>query len=328
MGRLALTLACGPYDRTEALHNGVVQLEGIDLTYLAIQSPPEIFTRMVNKQAFDVAEMGLTMHVIRQARGDFPFVALPVFPLLMFRHGYIFINVKSNIKEPKDLEGKRIGLLNYSQSAVIWIRGLLQHEYGVDLDGVRWFTGGVNVPELPNTTQSLPDRPLSLTYIGADKTLNAMLADEEIDALIGARKPDCLGKVPEVRRLFPNYREVEKEYYRRTGIFPIMHDVVIKASLYQEHPWIAESLYKGFVEAKRWALQQMRFSGAARYMLPWLFDDIEETEALFGDDPWPYGVEPNRKTLETLVQYLVEQGFLAKAIPVDELFVPIVAVGE
>lgn len=327
MPPLRVTLACGPYDRTEALRSGGVRPEGIDLNYVSIQSPPEIFARMVSKQPFDASEMSCAHAFIRKGQGDFPFVALPVFPSRMFRHGFIFVNSSSRIREPKDLEGKKVGVPEYSQTAAVWIRGLLQHEYGVALDTIQWYAGGVNAPGRPDVLVNLPDAPVSITRV-ADRPLNDLLVDGEIDALIGARRPVAFGRDPRVRRLFPNYRELEREYYRRTGIFPIMHTLVIREPFYREHPWIAESLYKALVEAKERCLQQMRFSSTLRYTLPWLHADLDEMSEVFGPDPWPYGLEPNRKTLDTLVQYLVEQRLLRQLVALEELFVPITRLSE
>ncbi|MGH2361651.1 MAG: ABC transporter substrate-binding protein, partial [bacterium] len=258
---------------------------------------------------------------------DFPFVALPVFPSRMFRHGYIFVNAEAGIRKPEDLRGKRIGVPEYSQTAAIWIRGLLQHEFGVSLETIRWFSGGVNAPGRPDVLVNLPDAEVSITRV-KDRTLNDMLVDGQIDALIGARKPAAFGRDPRVQRLFPNYREREVDYYRKTGIFPIMHTVVIKEELYREHPWIAESLYKAFAQAKELCLTGMRFSSALRYMLPWLQSDLEELNEIFGPDPWPYGLGPNHHVLTTLVQYLVEQRLLRRAMPLEELFVPLTLIGE
>ncbi|HZT07540.1 MAG TPA: ABC transporter substrate-binding protein [Chloroflexota bacterium] len=332
MGNLALTVACGPYDRTEALRTGAVLVEGIDLTYLPIQSPPEIFNRMVQKDSFDVAEMSVSLYMTRRSEGRFPFVALPIFPSRLFRHGFIFVNVDAGIREPKDLEGKRVGVQEFRQTAAVWIRGILHREYGVDLDSIHWLEGGVNAPRHPGTVMDLrPEEHQAVglvEFIPEGRTLSDMLASGEIDAFIGARRPFSLGKSPRVARLFPNYRAVERAYYQKTGIFPIMHTLVLRERLYAEKPWVAESIFKAFEQAKAWALEQMRFSGAMRYMLPWLYDDIDELDALFGADPWPYGLEPNRATLETLMQFLVDQRFLPKPTPVDQLFVPIVTANE
>lgn len=326
MPALRVTLACGAYDRTEALRTGVVQPEGIDLTYVAIQSPPEIFARMIATQSFDVSEMSCAHTLIHRSRGDFPFVALPIFPSRMFRHGYIFVHTAAGIRGPQDLEGKRIGVPEFSQTAAVWIRGLLRHEYGVTLEKVQWFSGGVNAPGRPDTLVNAPDG-VAVTRI-QDRTLNDLLLNREIDALIGARKPAAFGRDPRIVRLFPNYREVEQQYYRKTRIFPIMHTVVIRESFYRDHPWIGESLYKAFVQAKEWCLTQMRFSSSLRYTLPWLHADLEEMTDMFGADPWPYGLEANRTVLTTLVQYLVEQRLLRQPVALEELFVPLTMLGE
>ncbi len=327
MPPLRVTLACGPYDRTEALRTGAVQAEGIDLNYVAIQSPPEIFARMVATEAFDASEMSCAHALVKKGLVEFPFVALPVFPSRMFRHGFIFVNTNAGIRSPKDLEGKRIGVPEYSQTAAVWIRGLLQHEYDVNLETVRWFTGGVNGPDRPDALVIRPDQEVSMTRV-RDRPLNDLLVAGEIDALIGARRPAALGKDSRVARLFPNYREREREYYKKTGIFPIMHTLVIREALYAEHRWIAESLYKAFVEAKAWCLTQMRFSSTLRYTLPWLHSDLDELAEVFGSDPWPYGLEANRDVLNTLVQYLVEQRLLPRPVALEELFVPLTLLSE
>ena len=328
MPNLKLSVGCGDYDRTEALRSGVVQPEGIDLTYVPIQSPPEIFARMVKNHAFDFSEMSTSMYLTLRAKEEFPFVALPVFPSKVFRHGFVFVNTGSGIRTAKDLEGRRVGVPEYRQTAAIWIRGILQHEYGVDLDTIQWFEGGANVPREPDVLDLRPDREIDIRFIGPEKSLNDMLEAGEIDAMIGARKPFSLDTSPRVERLFPDYREEEKAYYRKTGIFPIMHTLVVDEALYREHPWVAESMFKAFSQAKEWCLERMRFSGTMRYTLPWLFADIDEMSEVFGGDPWAYGLEPNRPALEALIQYLHDQKFLANKVAVEDMFLPIVTSNE
>jgi 4,5-dihydroxyphthalate decarboxylase len=326
MPLLPLTLACGPYDRTEALRTGLIRPEGLDLTYVAIQSPPELFTRMLAGEAFHASEMSMAHALIHRGKGDFPFVALPVFPSRMFRHGYIFVNTGAGIRGPKDLEGRRIGVPEYSQTAAVWIRGLLQHEYGVDLSSLTWISGGVNAPGRPDTLVNWPEG-VTITKIN-DRALNDLLVEGEIDALIGARRPAALGKDARVTRLFPDYRSLERTYYRKTKLFPVMHTIVVREAFYQEHRWIAESLYKAFVAAKAWAVEQMKFSSSLRYTLPWMHAELEEMAEVFGPDPWPYGLEANRHVLTTLVQYLVEQRLLAHPLPIEDLFIPLTLLGE
>ncbi|MGE3643797.1 MAG: ABC transporter substrate-binding protein [Beijerinckiaceae bacterium] len=325
MSRLPITMACGPYDRMEALSLGHVRPEGIDLRYIAIQSPPEIFARMIKSRSFDIAEMSMAHYMISRIRGDFPFVAIPVFPSRVFRHGFIFVNRNAGINEPKDLEGKRVGVQEYRQTAGVWLRGILQHDYGVDLNTIHWVEGGVNEPRAPDEDMDLrPVRPISLELIPEDRTLNDMLEAGEIDAYFGARTPGALTRGKNVARLFPDYRAREKDFYSRTGFHPIMHTLVIREDLYREQPWIPESIYKACEESKRWILQQMRFSGAQRYMFPWLHDEIAEMDTLMGSNPWPYGVPANRKILEAFMSYLVDQAFIEAVRPIEDMFTPII----
>ena len=317
MANISLTIAGGPYDRMEGIRSGAVQIEGIDPTYVSIASPVEIFTRMIKQNAFDVSEMSLTTLLSVRSRIEFPFVGIPVFPSRAFRHGFIFVNSRAGINTPRDLEGRRIGVQGYRQTASVWIRGILKDEYGVDFSGVRWVDGG-------GSQLDKPIAGVTIERAGGMPALSEMLAQGKIDAFMGASAPLSFGKSPDVARLFPNYREVEREYFQRTRIFPIMHAVVIRARLYEEKPWIAESLFKAFSASKQLALRSMRFSGAMRYMLPWLYDDIDEIDRLFGRDPYPYGLEPNRNNLETLARYLLEQQFVEQPIDINGVFAPIV----
>lgn len=326
MKELPITFACGPYDRMEALRLGEIQPEGIDLRYIAVQSPPEIFARMLKTRSFDVAEMSLAHYMIMRSRGNFPFIAIPVFPSRVFRHGFIFINKNSGIEQPSQLSGKRIGVQEYRQTAGVWVRGILQHEYGVDLDTVQWVEGGVNTPRPEDEDMDL--RPLggmSIEIISGDQCLSDQLEGGQIDAYFGARRPDSFDFGRNVTRLFPHYRDEEKTYYQRTGFHPIMHTIVIREDLHKEQPWVAESLFKACQASKKWALDAMKFSGAQKHMLPWLHEEIAEMHALMGDDPWPYGVNQNRNMLEAFAGYLSEQHFLEEAPKVDDLFTPIIA---
>lgn len=326
MSKLKLTFACGPYDRMEALQYNRIEVEGIDLNFLEIQAPREIFDRMVGSQAFDLSELSLAEHVGMTAKGDSPFVALPVFPSKAFRHGFICINKNAGIREPKDLAGKRIGVPLYTITAAIWIRGDLENVYGVDLSGVEWVQGAVekagthgNPPKPPKLL-----KPVNITINTSDKSLSDMLADGEIDALIGSRLPDSVRTHPDkVGRLFPDPRAEQKRYYKEYGIHPIMHTVAIKRNVYEADPWIGTSLYKAFLEARKWAIDRMYFSAAQRTMLPFHFDDLQEVDEIFGEDLWAYGVEKNRATVEAFVKYMRQQHFIEKEVPVDELFVPI-----
>lgn len=327
MPNLSLTLACGPYAHTDALMRDIVRVDGIDLTFLPLASPVEIFRRMFN-QEFDASEMSLSHYFRLRPAGDFPFVAIPVFPLRKFRHSFIVINTNSGVRRPEDLNGRRIGVMEYSQTAAVWIRGLLHDDYGVKPESITWSTGGVNRPGHPRELQFKPDAAISIEYIGDTRTLNDMLVAGELDAVIGARLPKALGRVPHVRRLFEDYRAVEQDYFRRTRIFPIMHCVVLREELYRQKPWIAGSLFKAFVGARDLAWAAMHDDGVTKLMLPWLADDVEELTALCGGDPWWYGVDPNRHVLETFARYLRQERFITEPVNVDALFAPVSITSE
>jgi 4,5-dihydroxyphthalate decarboxylase len=326
MSRLPLTFACGPYDRMEALNYGLIDVEGIDLNFIEIQAPREIFDRMVGAQEFDVSEMSLAEYVTMTAKGISPFIAIPVFPSKAFRHAFICVNRNSGIKGPKDLAGKRIGTPLYTQTAAIWIRGDLEDKYGVDLSGVQWIQGAVEKAGTHGDPPAPPQllKPIEITPNTSDKSLSDMLADGDIDAILGSRMPDSVRTQPDkVGHLFPNFRDEEKRYYQEHRIHPIMHTVVIRKDIYAENKWMAQSLFKAFQAAKEWAVEQMYFSGAQKYMLPWLFDDLREIDEIFGGDPWPYGIDENRPTLEAFVKYMHQQNFIPEILAVEDLFAPI-----
>jgi 4,5-dihydroxyphthalate decarboxylase len=305
-----------------ALQTGDIKPDGIDLNFLSIDNPREIFDRMSNRLEFDACEMSSSEFVSRYAAKKLPFVALPVFASRVFRHGFIVVNRKF-ITSAKDLAGKRIGVPLYTQTAAIFVRGLMQHDLGVDLSTIEWVQGAVNEPGAYGNPSVMPLlKPIKITPNQSGKSLSDLLAAGEIHAIIGSNLPRALKRHPDVVRLFPDYRAREKDYYRRTKIFPIMHLVVIRNDIYERHPFVATSLYNALSAAKDWAREKMRFPGTLRYMLPWLPDDIEEIDELFGGDCWPYGVEQNRPTLEALVSYMVEQGLIAEPIPIEKLFVP------
>ena len=308
----------------EAIREGAVAIEGIDLNCITLRSGREVFDRMVGGREFDVAELSASEFISLTGRGDCPFVALPVFPSRVFRHGYIFINTRRGIRVPKDLEGRRVGLPLYTQTAAIWARGHLAHQFDVDLDSIRWVQGAVEKTGTHGRPHAPPLlRPVRIEQNAGAEPLGALLARGAIDALIGSRKPDELGRHPDVARLFPDYRRRERELYQRTKIFPIMHLIAIRRDLYERQRWIAQSLYDAFVESKRRARSRMRYAGSLSAMLPWLIDDVEEIDEVFGGDAFPYGLEANRATLQALVAYMVEQHFIARAIPIEDLFVPI-----
>lgn len=323
MPKLPMTFACGLYDRMTALYTGEVRAEGIDLNFIAVHHPRDLFDRMVGGLEFDASEMSASEYVTRFAAGPCPFVALPVFPSRMFRHGFIAVDSRA-IKEPKDLAGKRIGVQLYTMTAAVWIRGLLQHDHGVDLSTVEWVEGAMESPRAHGQPTTLPPlKPVSIVANTSGKSLSRLLEEGDLQAVIGADLPTSFGRSPHVTRLFPNFREAEKAYYGRTRIFPIMHLVVLRREFHEEHPFVATSLYNAFNESKTLAFERMRYLGALRYMLPWLPAELDEIEAVFGGDPWPYGVEANRPTLEALVRFLSDQSMIARPMAIDDLFAPV-----
>ena len=321
--KLNLTLACGMYDRTVALQIGTVAPEGINLNYLEMR-PGEIFRRQARHAEFDVSEMSLATYSILCSQGDRRLVGIPVFPSRRFRHSDIFINAEAGIREPKDLAGKRMGAMEYQQTAAVWIRGILQDDYGVSADQMEWYFGGYDEPM--DYTSRIPvtlPPTVHTTIISNQQSLDQMLERGEIDALIGPVAPKSFKQgSPHVARLFPDYRAVEIDYYRRSGIFPIMHTVVIKREVYEQAPWVAVSLYKAFEKAKAMALSRAWDVGTLFYSLPWLKAHLEELDALMGSDPFVYGLEENRSLLETFLRYPVEQGLASRPLTPDELFAP------
>ncbi len=307
------------------IFDGSVAVEGASVRALPIGQPMEIFSRMLNNDEFDVAEMSFTHCVTLTVNRSARFVVLPVFPSRMFRHGFIFVNRAAGIREPRDLAGKRIGVQGYQMTAAVWIRGILREEYGVDFAATEWFEGGVNEPGVPGgaSTSLRPAGGARISGIAPGETLDGLLAAGRIDALIGAVKPASYRPEGPVVRLFPNYREIERGAFLATGIHPIMHGLVIRRELYEREPWLAASIFNACEAAKRTALAQMHFTAALRYMLPWLIDELEEQDAVFGPDPWPYGVDANRPTLEAFARHLVADGFLAAPPPLEDIFVAV-----
>jgi 4,5-dihydroxyphthalate decarboxylase len=320
MKKLRLTLACWDYDRTRALSDGSIRADGIDLVYLT-QPVEETFFRMLRFREFDCSEMSLSSYVASLNSQDPPFIAIPAFPSRYFRHSCIFVAAKSGIRKPEDLKGKRVGVPEYQMTAPVWIRGILSDDYGVKVTDVEHLSGG---EEEPGRDEKLKlDLPASIRLkpIGPQQTLSRMLAAGELDALVTARAPSTFKSQPDaVKRLFPNYVELEKEYYRRTKIFPIMHTLVIRRDVYAANPWVAQSLYKAFVAAKAKAYELYDQTAALPAMVPWLVPQLEEARREMGEDWWPYGLEPNRRVLETFLRYHHEQGLSKRRFTPEELF--------
>jgi 4,5-dihydroxyphthalate decarboxylase len=323
MTALPMTFACGLYDRMTALYTGEVRPVGIDLNFIAVNDPRALFDRMAARQEFDASEMSTSEYVSRFAAGKCPFVAIPAFPSRMFRHGFITVDSRV-VKTPKDLEGKRIGIQLYTMTAAVWIRGLLQHDHGVDLSTIQWVEGAIEEPKPHGNPTVLPPlKPISIVANTSGKSLSELLEAGDIQAVVGADVPSAIRRAPHVKRLFPDFRAEEKAYYRRTKIFPIMHLVVLRREFHEQHPFAATSLFNALEESRSLAQRRMRYIGALRYMLPWLPAELDEIDEVFGGDPWPYGIEPNRPTLEALVRFLADQSMIAAPVKLEDLFVPV-----
>ena len=322
MSKLKLTFGCWNYDRTRALMDGSVQPDGIDLNYLNMPVE-ETFFRMLRHQEFDVAEMSLSSYSVSLFKEPRPFVAIPVFPSRFFRHSCIYVNANSGIREAKDLIGKRIGNPEYQMTAPVWIRGILQDHYGVPVDSVAYFTGG---EEAPGRSEKIKlDLPANITVqsIGPTQTLAQMLADGEIDALYTARMPSSfLTGGGKVKRLFEDYEQVERNYFKETKMFPIMHTVAIRREVYEANRWVARSMMKALEESQRRAYEDLYETAALKTMLPWLTSHVEQVKAEMGSDYWPYGFEKNHATLQTFLRYHFEQGLSRRLLTPQELFVP------
>jgi 4,5-dihydroxyphthalate decarboxylase len=320
MSKLRLTLACWNYDRTRALADGSVQPDGIELTYLNLPVE-ETFFRMARYREFEVAEMSLSSYTVSLSQEAPPFIAIPIFPSRMFRHASIFVSTKSGVREPRDLIGKQVGNPEYQLTALVWVRGILSDEYGVTPSAVEYWTGGEEQPGREEKISIDLPSEFKVRRIRPNQTLSQMLADGELDALYVPRIPSTfLSRPKDVRRLFEDYAEVERTYYRKTGIFPIMHTVVVRRDIYQAHPWVAQSLYKAFVQSQRFTYEDFRETAALKFMLPWLTSHVEELRREMGDDWWSNGFEPNRHVLETFLRYHYEQGLSKRRLLPEELF--------
>ena len=322
MPRLQISLACWDYDRTRAIAEGSVQPEGIDVNYQNL-FVEETFFRMLRNREFDAAEMSLSSYCVSLMRDTPAFIAIPVFPSRFFRHSCIFVSAKNGVREPKDLAGKRIGVPEYQMTAPVWIRGILQDEYGVDPASPEYWSGGEEEPGRDEKLKLDLPAKFRVKPIGPAQTLSQMIAAGEIDALHTARAPSTFYSQPAaVKRLFGDFVEVEKAYYRKTKIFPIMHTLVIRRELYEANRWIAQSLFKAFVQAQRRTYDHLNTTMANATMLPWQAAHVEEARRELGEDWWPYGVAPNRHVLDTFLRYHHEQGLSKRTLSVEELFAP------
>lgn len=319
--RVPLTLACWDYDRTRALATGEIRPEGVDLTYLSLPVE-ETFFRMMRNREFDAAEMSLSSYVLSLSRGA-PTMAIPVFPSRAFRHNGIYVNAASGIQQPGDLAGRVVGIPEYQLTAVVWMRGILAEHYGVPLEAAHYRTGGLDTPgRVEKLPVEVPDG-VDVQPISAHRTLSDMLVTGEIDAVYCPRTPRPFAEGrPEVRRLFADPRAEEERYFTQTGIFPIMHTVVLRRDVYESRRWLAQSLYKAFEKARARTAGRLAETAASLCMIPWLYDEVERTRRLMGNDFWPYGLEPNAAVLRTFLGYARDQGLTDRDLDPADLFAP------
>jgi ABC-type nitrate/sulfonate/bicarbonate transport system substrate-binding protein len=320
MPELPISLACGDYDRVAALRDGRIRPDGLSVTFLTL-SPEEIFFRMIRHAEFDVAELSLSSYVLSLESADPPFVAVPVFPSRSFRHSAIYVRSGSAIESPEGLRGGRVGLAEYQLTANVWIRGILSDRHGLDATDVTYVVGGLENPKrIEKLKLNLPG-DVHLDPAPQGMPLSRLLANGEIDAIYSPREPSTFA-TGEVRHLFADPPAAERVYLEETGVFPIMHVVAIRRSLYERHPWIAQSLMKAFLASRDRAVTELLDGTALKVMLPWLIAQVREARELLGNDIWSYGFEPNRSVLETFLRYAAEQGLVAPGRDPASLFVP------
>jgi len=321
MARLPLCLALGDYDHVRDVQDGTVSVAGVDLTVLRLPVE-EMFHRFLIHEEFDVSEASFAKIVAFAAADDRRFVPLPVFTSRVFRHSSIYVRSDGAIARPEDLAGKRIGVPEWAQTAAVWSRGLLAHEYGVDLASIHWHQAGVNEAGRREKVKLKLPPGFRLTVV-AERSLSDMLLAGDLDAVLSARPPAQFDRAdPRVRRLFTDCRDVELAYARKTGIFPIMHVVAMRRGVYERDRWLAMNLFQAFATAKERSLDRAANMAASHFPLPWIPEALRDARALFGVDPWPYGIDANRTTLDAFVRYAFEQGVCRRQLTAEELFPP------
>ena len=312
--RLKLTVACGDYEIVRALKEGSVKADGIDLVMLTGMGPRERHWRMARKAEFDICEANVGAYFMERDHGAVPATAIPVFLHRRFRHGFLFVNAAAGIREPKDLIGKKVGGTNFQPASNIWMRGILEEEYGLPHRQVTWMV------ERSEDVAFAPPKDLRIEMIAPGKRLDVMLAEGEISAMLSPELPRLfLSGDKRIVRLFANYKDIELAYFRKTGIFPIMHVTTIRQEIVDKYPWVPTNLVKAFEEAKTIAYR--RIANPRMVPIAWVRTALEEQEEVLGPDPWAYGLTPaNRKNLETVLRYTHQQGMIRRMLPLDALF--------
>ncbi len=321
MSKVQLSIAMGDYDRTRALFDGRVQIDGVDPVYMLL-SPEEMFFRAMRSQDFDVTELSLSSYLVKHSKGECPYVAIPVFLSRAFRHTSIYVR-KDRIKRPEDLKGKRVGLPEYQLTANVWARSILQDDYGVRPEDITWVRGGIETPGRPEKIKLELPANVHVEPAPDGTTISELLDRGEIDGFIGPRPPSRQAlKNPDIGWLFDDPTAVAKDYYRRTGVFPIMHVVGIRKELAERHAWLPGALLKAFTQSKAAALELLADTSATKVTLPFVEEQLKAARQTMGEDYWSYGVAAARKTLETFVRHHHSQGLSARLVSVDEIFHP------
>lgn len=321
---MALTLSYAGYsylDRTRALETGTVSAPGIDLNVQRVEIT-ELFRRVAQHAEWDACEMSVSTHMMMVSENDDRLVGVPVFPSRAFRHNMIFVNAASGIDTPQELKGKNVGIPDYQMTAGLWIRAFLEHDYGVKPSDVNWWYGGIYTPTYKERHSHAPPPGVSVRRIPQDRALVEMFEAGDLDAFITFDPNLYRGRAPQIRRLFPDYRTVEQEYFQRTGFFPIMHMVAVRRDVYEANRWVPASLLEAFVESKRLGLERLRDMNAIAVGLPWVARELDEIDELFGGDAFPYGFAQNREILAAMTRYSFEQGLTARQLEPEELFAP------
>lgn len=317
---VSLSIACGNSDRTRAIRDGRVPIEGCAVNYITLE-PEEVFFRAFRNREFDVTELSFSSYVLSLSKGECPYVAIPAFVSRSFRHSGFYIRTDRGIEQPSDLRGRKVGVPEYQMTAIVWMRGILKEEFGIDPSEIDWQSGGQEEPGRDERTPLVLTNGVKVTRIAEGRTLSQMLADGEIDAIMSARAPSAFTKsLPNVGRLFPDYKEREKDYFRRTGMFPIMHLIGIKREMVEKHPWLPGSVYKAFCQSKDIALQEVRQMHVPIASLPWMEAEALETISLMGENYWRYGVAENLKEIEAMTRYSYDQGLAIRKLSAEELF--------
>ncbi len=321
MSKLQLSIAMGDYDRTRALLDGSVQIDGVDPVFMTL-SPEEMFFRAMRSGDFDISELSFSSYLVKHSKGDCPYVAVPVFLSRAFRHTSIYVR-KDRVGRPEDLKGKRIGLPEYQLTAHVWARAILADDFGVQPSDVQWVRGGIESPGRPEKIKLQLPADVRMEDAPAGTTISELLDRGEIDGFIAPRPPSAAALAnPNVGWLFDDPTAVAKDYFRRTGVFPIMHVCAVRKTLAQQHPWLPMALTKAFTQAKDAALEKLSDTSATKVTLPFVEEQLKAARETMGADFWSYGVAANRRTLETFVRHHHAQGLSARAMAVDELFHP------